>query len=341
MPDATNLPTGKLPLELLTQVLGSLTPRDPRVLIGARTGEDAAVLDFGETLLVVTTDPITFATDEIARYAVAVNANDVAVRGATPRWFLATLLLPPGTTAESVRQLMQQLVAACRELEIDLIGGHTEVTGGLDRPIISGTMLGEVARDRLVTTGGARPGDALVLGGSLAVEGTALLARESRDALLARGVPLQVIERAAALLHDPGISVVRMARHLCDAVLPRAMHDPTEGGLATTLAELAGAARAGVRLVTTDALPLLPETRAICDALGLDPLGLLASGALLAAVDPADAAAAVAALQASGAGGKIIGHITDAAAGLTMRTARGVEPLPRFVRDELARWFES
>ncbi len=341
MPEPSILPTGKLPLELLTQVLGSLAPRDPRVLIGARTGEDAAVLDFGESLLVVTTDPITFATDEIARYAVAVNANDVAVRGAVPRWFLATLLLPPGTTEPAVRDLMRQLVAACRELEIDLIGGHTEVTGGLDRPIISGTMLGEVARDRLVTTGGARPGDALVLGGSLAVEGTAVLARESRDVLLQRGVPPPVIERAAALLRDPGISVVHMARHLCDALLPHAMHDPTEGGLATTLAELAGAAQAGVFLETADALPLLPETRVICGALGLNPLGLLASGALLAAVDPADAAAAVAALQASGAGGTVIGHVTDAAAGLTMRTARGVEPLPRFARDELARWFES
>src|SRR5579864_4425005 len=168
-------------------MLAPLTPRDPRVLVGARAGEDAAVIDMGERLLVVSSDPITFAADEIGRYAVAVNANDVAVRGATPRWFLVTVLLPSGVRTEALQRLMSDLTAACRDLAIDVVGGHTEVTGGLDRPIIAGTMLGEVARERLVTTGGARVGDVLLLGGTLAVEGTAVLAREAVEALTARG----------------------------------------------------------------------------------------------------------------------------------------------------------
>src|SRR6184192_2519264 len=180
-PDPDPLPAGKLPLDLLAQLLAPLTPRDPRVRVGARTGEDAAIIDMKESstsafgggarLLVVAADPITFATDQIGRYAVAVNANDIAVRGATPRWFLATLLLPAGTTRAGVQAIMDDLAAACRELEIDLVGGHTEVTSGIDRPIVAGTMLGEVAAELLVTTGGARPGDALLLGGALAVEG--------------------------------------------------------------------------------------------------------------------------------------------------------------------------
>src|SRR5438067_5697266 len=200
MPDPDALPAGKLPFDLLTQLLAPFTPRDPRVRVGARAGEDAAIIDLGERLLVAAADPITFATDQIGRYAVAVNANDIAVRGATPRWFLATLLLPPGTTRTEVQANMDDLAAACRELEIDLVGGHTEVTTGIDRPIVAGAMLGEVAAELLVTTGGARPGDALLLGGALAVEGTALLAREAADALRARGVPPAMIARAADLL---------------------------------------------------------------------------------------------------------------------------------------------
>jgi hydrogenase maturation factor len=235
---------------------------------------------------------------------------------------------------------MDDLAAACRELEIDLVGGHTEVTSGIDRPIVAGTMLGEVAPAHLVTTGGARPGDALILGGALAIEGTAVLAREAGDALQARGVPSATIARSADLLRTPGLSVVAMARALCDAVQPHAMHDPTEGGLATALAELAAASGVGVHLEAPARLPFLPETRAFCRALGLDPLGLLASGALLAAVDPNHTSSALDALRTCGAG-QVVGRVTTAAEGLTMATAEGSVPLPAFARDELARWLEG
>jgi len=229
------LPGGKLPPDLLAAVLAPLTPRDGRVRVGPRVGEDAAVIDLGDRLLVAAADPITFATDEIGRYVVAVNANDVAVRGATPRWLLATVLLPRGTTPDDVRALMADLAAACRALTVDLIGGHTEVTDAVTRPLVAGTMLGEVQPDCLVTTGGARPGDALVLGGALAIEGTAVLAREAAPTLRARGVPADTLDRARALLDTPGISIVAMARAVCDAVRPHALHDTTEGGLATAL----------------------------------------------------------------------------------------------------------
>src|SRR5919199_1900787 len=267
MPDPDMLPAGKLPLDLLTELLAPLTPRDPRVRVGARTGEDAAIIDLGATLLVVAADPITFATDQIGRYAVAVNANDIAVRGATPRWFLATLLLPAGTTRAGVQAIMDDLVAACRELEIDLVGGHTEVTSGIDRPIVAGPNTGAGAAARR-----------------------------------AGGSPPAMIAHAADLLRDPSISVVAMARALCDAVQPHAMHDPTEGGLVTALAELAAASGVGVHLEAPARLPFLPETRAFCRAFGLDPLGLLASGALLSAVDAHDVPPALDALRSCGAG---------------------------------------
>src|SRR2546422_648714 len=151
------LPIGKLRAETLQAIFDKHPVRDPRVVVGPRVGEDAAVIDAGDRYLVATTDPITFATDDIGWYALQVNANDIAVRGARPRWFLATLLLPSETTTEaSVASLFAELHAACDELDVALVGGHTEITHGLDRPIVVGAMLGEVAKDKLVTTGGAR-----------------------------------------------------------------------------------------------------------------------------------------------------------------------------------------
>src|SRR5438552_10796636 len=178
---------GKLPPDLLASLLAGAATDDPRVLVGPRVGVDAAVLDFGERVLVVKSDPITFATEDVGWYAVQVNANDLAVMGATPRWFLATLLLPEGTTEDAVRAIFAPLLGACRELGISLVGGHTEITVGLDRPIVCGHMLGEAAPGELVRSDGARPGDRLLLTKAIPLEATSILARERRAALLGRG----------------------------------------------------------------------------------------------------------------------------------------------------------
>src|SRR5512146_1796771 len=194
------LAVGKLPPQLLERLLGKLASADPRVVIGPRLGEDAAVLDMGDRYLIAATDPVT-------------NANDVAVRGARPLWFLATVLLPDGQASEGgVERIFADLGEACTELGVALIGGHTEVTAGLPRAIVSGSMLGEVAKDRLVTTGGARPGDTLLLTKGVPLEGAAIVARERAAEALRRGVPADVVKRAAELLRRPGISVVPEAR---------------------------------------------------------------------------------------------------------------------------------
>ncbi|HZC78898.1 MAG TPA: AIR synthase related protein, partial [Ktedonobacterales bacterium] len=136
------LAVGKLPPRILERLLGKLAPTDPRVVMGPRLGEDAAVLDMGDRYLVATADPITFATDEAGWYALHVNANDIAVRGARPMWFLATVLLPEGAATEAaIERLFADLGEACAELGVALIGGHTEVTAGLPRAIVSGCML--------------------------------------------------------------------------------------------------------------------------------------------------------------------------------------------------------
>ena len=329
---------GKLPLELLTELLGRIDIRDPRVVVGPRPGEDAALIDFGDRYLVAKTDPITFATDLIGWYLVQVNANDIAVMGGTPRWLMATLLLPEGTEERVVGEIFEQLTDACDALDVALVGGHTEVSFDLPRPIAVGAMLGEVDKDRVVLSSGARAGDSIVVTKGIAIEGSALLAREAPEALLGAGVPQTNLDRAKKMLFEPGISVIRDAAIACETVDVHAMHDPTEGGLATGLRELATAADLGV-MVDEDRVPVLPECQALCEALGLDAMGLIASGSLLAAVAPEDAPALISALSTEGIAAVEIGHFTPPDQGLKLRTPAGEQELPSFARDELARYF--
>jgi hydrogenase expression/formation protein HypE len=335
------LALGKPPLEILERLFRLVEIRDPRVIMGPRVGEDAAVLDMGDRYLVAKVDPITFVAEEIGWYAVHINANDLAVRGARPRWFLMTLLLPEGQANESlVERIFVQVGDACRSIGVTLVGGHTEVTQGLDRPILAGTILGEVEKDRLVTTAGARSGDAVLLTKGIAVEGTSILARECGPLLAARGVAPETRERARAFLHQPGISVQADAEIALSVAEVHAMHDPTEGGLAAGLLELAMAAGVGLR-IRREAISVLPECRAVCHALGLDPLGVIASGALLLTCAPADAEGLVAAWRAGGISGTIIGEVTIADEGCRLTGPPQDEPLPRFARDEVARLFDE
>jgi hydrogenase maturation factor len=331
---------GKLPSAMLAELLGSITHRDPRVLVGPGIGRDAAVIDLGDRMLVAKTDPITFATDEIGWYAVQVNANDIACMGARPAWFLATALLPPGAPADLPARIFGQITAACDTLGIALVGGHTEVTLGLDRPIIAGAMLGEATRDEIVTGEGVSEGSIVLLSKGIAIEGTALLAREAAGALRRRGVNDATIQRAASMLHDPGISVVADARALAAAGRPSLMHDPTEGGLATALHEMAEACGRTLHIDAT-AVPVFDETRAVCDALGLDPMGLLASGALLAIVPAGHPVVASAGRSDALEDFHAIGRVGSGRARVILGDEATAEPMPSFARDELARFFDS
>jgi hydrogenase maturation factor len=331
------LEIGKFPAALLERLLGKITVADPRVLVGPKIGEDAAVIDMGTHLLVAKSDPVTLATDAIGWYAVQVNANDVACTGGVPRWFLATLLVPPHFSEDDAEGVFDQIVDACRKLDIALIGGHSEVTYGIDRPIIMGSMLGEVDRDRLIHTGGALEGDSIVLTKGIAIEGTALLARDRAESLRQAGVSSEVIERGSTLLFDPGISVLKDAQLACASAEVHSMHDPTEGGLATGLREVARASGLGLA-VEEGSIPVLPECRAICQALGLDPLGLLASGALLITLPAVQVPRLILALERQGITGWEVGQMMAPEEGLIMIGREGEVPLPEFSRDELARY---
>ena len=225
-------------------------------------------------------------------------------------------------------------------MDVTLVGGHSEVTSGLPRPIVVGHMLGEVERERIVRTSGAIPGDVVVLTKGIALEGTAILAREAPEALRRAGASDDTISAAADLLFDPGISVVNEALAACEAVQVHSMHDPTEGGLATGLREIAMAARVGIE-VDADSIQTFPACSAVCDALGLDPLGLLASGALLITLAEDQVPVLMEALDARNSPARVIGRITDYAWGVKLRTEMDTIDLPLFERDELARYLSQ
>jgi len=333
-------PPGKLSMSLLADLLAGVRHDDPRVVVGPAVGEDAAVIDMGDRYLVAKSDPITFATDEIGLYAVTVNANDIATRGATPKWFLATLLLPEhGTDRRLVEGIFAQITDACDRLGVTLVGGHTEVSVGLDRPVVCGAMLGEVAKDSLVSTGGLRPGDRVLLTKCVPLEGASIIAREKRDELLAAGVPEDVVDAAADFLHDPGISVVGEAMAACQAGGVTSMHDPTEGGVATALLEMAAAAEVGLRIRQYD-IPLAPGTDELCAAFGLDPLGTISSGSLLIGAQPEAADAVLDAVRAAGFAATDIGRAVPAEQGTSFEDRSGsARPIPYFEQDEIARIF--
>ncbi len=358
----TSLPTGKLPAELLAQLISTLPIDDPNLFLGPGVGEDAAIIDTGrisadaasstrghgalpqqdgaDMLLAAKSDPITFATDEIGYYAVNVCANDLAVCGARPRFYLPTVLLPEGTTEVDVRGICDQLGAACRALDIVVAGGHTEVTAAVNQPVVAGTLLGEVARGKVVRTGGCRPGDVVLLVGSAGIEGTSIIAREMRGKLLEQGWSEADLDEAANYLYEPGISVLGPALAAAESELVTAMHDPTEGGVATGLWELADASGCGLE-VELAAIAVTPLTAAACAAFGLDPLGTIASGGLLATAAPENVDAVQGLWQEMGRQVQPIGRVLPAGEGVYgLREGRRVS-LERFDADEIVKlWGE-
>src|SRR3989442_2255088 len=260
------LTPGKLPVDLLKTCFALTGASDSRVLSGPRLEDDCAVIELGPQYQITETDTVTFTVEEIGWYAVHVNANDVATMGARPLWFQACLLFPPGTTEELVRQVFAQIDATSKALGIAVTGGHTEVTSAVTRPVVIGDMHGVVDKDRLVTSGGARPGDLVVMTKSAGIEGTSILAAE-KAAELRPHLDESLRQEALRLRHAPGISVVKEALLAADHGAT-AMHDPTEGGIAMGLYELATASEGGIAL-DLHTIPILTVNQAICRHFGL------------------------------------------------------------------------
>ena len=336
-PTIANRPntTGKLDAARLDRLLKRYSRRKDRsVVVGPGVGLDAAAIKVKAGTLVVASDPVTYASEQLGYYAVHINANDIYVSGAKPRWFLADILLPPGQ-ARSAEKIFRQMHQACAELNVSLIGGHTEMTPDLPRPMVAGFMIGELLGKKPITAAGVRKGDVIILTKGLAIEGTAVIARE-RQKSLAGKLPDSLLRRARGFLRKPGLSVkaeaVIAARHGVHA-----LHDPTEGGLLNGLWEMSRACKLAL-YVDTDAIPVYPETKALCGRFGLDPLGLLASGALLIACPRRAAKNLCQELDAADIMSRVIGLAGSGSAGVHFKDGRVIREA---VTDEILKVFDE
>jgi hydrogenase expression/formation protein HypE len=331
------LKSGKLDIDTLDRFLNRNTIPDSRVIVGPKIGEDAAVIDLGKDsdhYWVVTSDPITFTTEEIGYYGVVVSLNDIATMGAIPKWFLATLLFPEDSELGDVEKVFKQIHDACHRFKISLIGGHTEITPGIKRMILSGHMIGEVKKDRLVTTSGARVGDLLLLVKGVCIEGTSIMAREKETELLKKGIPSSFIRKAKEFIFDPGIDILRAARIACDAVSVHSMHDPTEGGLINGMVEMALASEKEIE-VDLEKVFIYKESLTLCQEFGLNPLGVIASGALLLTVSPSDFSPLEKTFRKKGIPLNVIGKVKKGPPRILERCGKRSRELKPFPRDEI------
>jgi hydrogenase maturation factor len=334
---ARRIAAGKVEWAELAPLLQRMRRTDGSLRLGPGRGLDAAVLEVGGRVLVTATDPVTFATVEPGTYAVVVNANDVAVLGARPRWFqVVCLLADRQENAEFLDAAMAQIETQLDQLGAVLIGGHSEVVAGLQAPMLVGQMIGEALDEEVVSPAGGQVGDAVLLAGGVGIEATALVARELPARLRAAGLAEAEIAAAAAYLHEPGISVVRPALTAAATGAVTAMHDVTEGGVATAALELSEACGCGIAL-EAEALPVTGLTEQVLDAVSINPLGAIGSGGLLLCCAPQKTAEVCGAVQLSGVDCAPVGRLVRGRNEKTLHQSGRVRPLPRFRVDEYVR----
>jgi hydrogenase expression/formation protein HypE len=328
-----SLSVGKLDPTLLKQVVfGCLGSPDPRVIVGPKIGEDAAVIDFKDKALVVHSDPITGAIENIGWLAVNVCANDIATRGVRPLWVLVVMLFPQNVSSAQLKQITSQIDKAAKELGIAVIGGHSEFTPSIKRPILITTAIGEAEKGRFVRSSGARVGDRIVVTKGAAIEGTAILSTELAE-LLETEMDRAVVKRAQKFVKM--ISVVEDALTAIEVGGVHAMHDATEGGIAGCLQEIAWASNVGV-IAHEKRIPIYEETKAVCNALNIDPLKTISSGALIISAHPGKAEKIVAALKKKGIKASVIGKTVNKREGSYILRCDGTKlDLSKPVKEEL------
>lgn len=329
------LPLGKIEHKILEEFLNDLQGH-PRLIIGPKVGEDAAVIDIGNKYLVVKSDPITFTEEKIGWYAVHINANDIACMGAKPKWFLITLLMPEGKTYKStIKTIFNDIKRACKELDVTLCGGHTEITKGLKRPILCGQMLGEVKKYDLIRGSQAKKDDSILMTQKIPIEGSAILANHKNKKLLNK-IDKKLLKSAMRFLENPGISVVKAAISAAKTGFVHSMHDPTEGGLATGIHELALSSNLGA-IINYELIPMYEEGIEICRTFNLDPLGLITSGTLLLTTSEKNEGKITKKLKRIGIETTKIGKLVDKSLGVKIKIGNKTKNLPIFQMDEISK----
>jgi hydrogenase expression/formation protein HypE len=330
-----SLSIGKLDPKLLEQVVfGCLGSPDPRVIVGPKMGEDAAVIDFRDKALVVHSDPITGAIENIGWLAVNVCANDIATRGVRPLWMLIVMLLPQNTTPAQLKHITSQIDEAAKELGIAVVGGHSEFTMNIKRPILVATAIGEAEKKKLVRSSGAKIGDSIIVTKGAAIEGTTILSTESAELLEAK-IDKTTIQNAQKFIKL--ISIVKDALTATEVGGVHAMHDATEGGIAACLQEIAWASNIGIA-VYEEKIPIYEETKIVCNALNIDPLRTISSGSLIISARAEKAEEIVGALKVKGIQAAVIGKTVDKREGSYVFRRDGTKlDLSKPVKEELWR----
>ncbi len=276
---------GKIPADKLEEsVLKKIGYKHRDVLVHAGIGEDCAVIDFGEDVLVISSDPITGASENAGYLAVHVACNDLAATGARPVGVQVVLLLPPAITDKELADLMEEIARTAQSIDVEIIGGHTEIVSCVSKPIITITAVGKADRNSYVSSSGAKPDDDLIITKGSGIEGTYILAHDYEDLLKEKGVSKGIITGAKKYGKDLSVLTEGLIAAEMGA---NAMHDVTEGGLYGALEEMARASGLGFDLYPARVL-VRKETEIITGALELDPLGLISSGTMLIAAEDGD-----------------------------------------------------
>ena len=326
------LPPGKIPIDILEEVVfKNLGAERQEVIVGPTAGIDGTVIDLGDKSLVVSMDPITGAVERIGWLAVNVNANDIATFGVEPAFLFSCILLPENADRKMVEVICAQMDAAAKDLGIAIVGGHCESTPGLASPIVVGCVMGLTEKGHYVTAGGAKPRDKLILTKSAGIEGTAILASDRESEL--KTISATVVRNAKNFYSQ--ISVVKDALTAYKTGGVHAMHDPTEGGVAGGIHEMADASGLGVK-VFEDRIAVQPETAKICSHFEIDPLQLIGSGALLISAEAKFAEKIIENLEQQQIEASVIGEFLESTAQrLLIRKGGNAQVLTRPLSDHL------
>lgn len=313
------LKVGKLDSNLLKNaVIDKIKYKRPEVLARAGIGEDCAVIDFGEYECVLSTDPITAAVSEIGRLAIHISCNDIASNGVEPVGILLTVMLPEGSTDDDVRTIMEQAADAADACNVEIIGGHTEVTTAVNKPVIVSTAIGKGLRGGSASAENIRIGDSIIMTKTAGLEGTGIIAGDFESEL--KGVlSSDEIEGAKALLDN--VSVVRDGT-VAGSVGTHGMHDVTEGGILGAIWEICQIAGVGAE-IHEDAVPVNPVTRKICDHFGINYMRLISSGSMIIMARPEKKNEIIKKLEAVGVAAAEIGRITAPEDGLVLVKGSG------------------
>lgn len=297
---------GKIPETVLKRsVFKQISHRRSEVLVRPGVGEDCAMLQVQpDEVIVMSTDPITGTVNDIGTFAVHITVNDIASSGAEPIGILLTIILPEVTSEQELKIIMRDAETVCKELGIEIMGGHTEVSKAVNQPLVSVTGIGKIKKEDMIKTAGLKPGQELVMTKWTGLEGTAIIARDKEEVLKKR-FHSDFVERAQGMFDS--ISVLKEAR-IARKIGVTSMHDVTEGGIFGALWEVAAASSVGIE-VDLKKIPIKQETIEICEVFEINPYMLMSSGCMLMSTDNGNAL--VEALAKEGISSAIIGKVIE------------------------------